>query len=52
MLNGLPVYSSLHCTPIYHHVELSTAAQKKSAFVMPFRKFEFKKVPFGLAQTP
>ena len=27
-------------------------AQEKFAFVIPFGKFEIKKVPFGLVQTP
>ena len=45
MLNGSHVYSSLDCTSGYHHIALSSKAQKKSAFMMPFGKLEFKKVP-------
>ena len=52
MLNGLTVYSSLDCTSGYHHIALSPEAYRISAFMTPFRKFEFKKVPFGLAQAP
>ena len=47
MLNGSVVYSSLDGTTVYHHIALSPEAQKKSAFVTSFGKFEFKKVPFG-----
>ena len=52
MLNGWTVYSLLDCTSGYLHIALSSEAEKKSAFMMPFGKFEFKKVPFGLAQAP
>ena len=49
MLNGSTVYSSLDHTAGYHQIALSSETQKKFAFVTPFGKFEFKKVPFGLA---
>ena len=52
MLNEPTIYSSLDCISGYHHIVLSPKAQKKSAFVTLFGKFKFKKVPFGLAQTP
>ena len=52
MLNGSTAYSSLDSSCGYHHIALSPKAQKKSAFVMPIGNFEFKKVPFGLAQDP
>ena len=52
MLNGSIVYSSLGCTCGYHHIVLSPEVQKKSAFVMPIERFEFKKVPFGLVEVP
>ena len=51
MPNSSTVYFSLHCTSGYHYIALAPKAQNKSTFVMPIRKFEFKKVPFGLAQT-
>ena len=52
MLYGTKVYSSLDCTSGYHHIGLSPGAQLKSAFVTPFGKYKFKKVPFGLTQAP
>jgi hypothetical protein len=51
-LKGSKIYTSLDCTSGYHHIGLSEQAQLKSAFVTPYGKFKFKKVPFGLAQAP
>ena len=36
----------------YHHIALGKSSQAKTAFVMPFGKYEFLTVPFGLAQAP
>ena len=36
----------------YHHITLDDDAIKKTAFVMPLRKYEYLNVPFGLAQAP
>ena len=33
-------------------MELSKSSQAKMAFVMPFGKWEFNIVPFGIAQAP
>ena len=35
----------------YHHISLDDDAIKKTAFVMPLGKYEYLKVPFGLAQV-
>ena len=51
-LAGLSIYSTLDLRSGYYHVALSEDSQKKSAFVTPMEKFEFRKVPFGLAQAP
>ncbi len=51
-LKGTKVYTSLDCTSGYHHIGLSEEAQLKSAFITPFGKYKFTKVPFGLAQAP
>ena len=51
-LHGAKYFTTLDLVSGYHHIGLSKQAQKKSAFVTPFGKFEFKKVPFGLAQAP
>ena len=48
-LEGSKVYSYVYCSSDYHHIALSDAAQKVSAFVILIGKFEFKGAPFGLA---
>ena len=46
------IYSTLDFRSGYYHIALSVDSQRKSASVTPIRKFEFWKVPFGLAQAP
>ena len=36
----------------YHHIPLDKPSIPKTAFNSPFRKYEYMKVPFGLAQAP
>ena len=36
----------------YYHIALGKDLRAKTAFVMPFGKYEFLQVPFGLAQAP
>ena len=36
----------------YHHIALDKDSIKKTAFVSPLGKYEYLKVPFGLAQGP
>ena len=43
------IYSSLDSRSGYYHIALSVDSQRKSAFVTPMGKFEFQKLPFGLA---
>ena len=47
----LNFYSLLDSTSGYHHIALSPEVQKKSTFVSPFGKFEFKELHYGLAQA-
>ena len=48
----------LHTSPLldlhtgYHHIPLDKPSIPKTAFNSPFGKFEYIKVPFGLAQAP
>ena len=51
-LQGSGVYSTLDMRSGYHHLVLSKKARPKSAYVTPLEKWEFKRCPFGLAQTP
>ena len=36
----------------YHHIPLDKPSIPKKAFNSPFGKYEYVKVPFGLAQAP
>ena len=36
----------------YHHIPLDNSSVPKTAFNSPFRKYEYVKIPFKLAQTP
>ena len=36
----------------YHHMALDDDAIKKTTYVIPLGKYEYLKVPFGLAQVP
>ena len=51
-LKGFKVYSGFNAQSGYHHMELSTKARSKSAFVTPTDKYEFTRCPFGLMQPP
>ena len=45
-------YTTLDLRSGYHHIALDEKSIRMTAFVVPFRKFEYLKVPFGLAQAP
>ena len=51
-LKGSKVYSGFDAQSGYHHIELSTKARPKSAFITPTDKYEFTRCPFGLMQAP
>ena len=51
-LNGATYFTTLDLQAGYHHIPLDTPSIPKTAFNSPFRKFEYVKVPFGLAQAP
>ena len=52
-LQGYKVFSTLDLRSGYHHIGLSDSAKPKTAFVVSgMGKFEFNRVPFGLAQAP
>ena len=47
------VFSTLDLQSGYYHIGLSDSAKPKTAFVVSgMGKFEFNRVPFGLAQVP
>ena len=52
-LQGYKVFSPLDLRSGYYHIGLSDSAKPKTAFVVSgMGKFEFNRVPFGLAQAP
>ena len=52
-LQGYKVFSTLDLRSGYYHIGLSDSAKPKTAFVVSgMGKFEFNRVPFGLAQAP
>ena len=51
-LKGAKVFSTIDLRSGYYHIALGKDSRPKTAFVMPFGKYEFLVVPFGLAQAP
>ena len=51
-LKGAKVFSMIDLRSGYHHIALGKSSRAKTAFVMPFGKYKFLMVPFGLAQAP
>ena len=51
-LKGAKVFSMIDLRSGYHHIALGKSPRAKTAFVMPFGKYEFLMVPFVLAQAP
>ena len=48
---GLHYFTTLDLRAGYHHIPLDKPSIPKTAFNSPFRKYEYVKVPFGLAQA-
>ena len=51
-LNGAKYFSTLDLRAGYHHIPLHKSSIPKTTFNSPFGKYEYVKVPFGLAQVP
>ena len=50
-LNGATYFTTLDLRAGYHHIPLDKPSIPKRAFNSPFGKYEYIKVPFGLAQA-
>ena len=50
-LNGSTHFTTLDLHTGYHHIPLDKSSIPKTAFNLPFGKFEYVKVPFGFAQA-
>ena len=51
-LNGAKYFTMLDLRAGYHHILLDKPSIPETTFNLPFRKYEYVKVPFGLAQAP
>ena len=51
-LKGAKVFSTIDLRSGYYHITLGKDSRAKTAFAMPFGKYKFLMVPFGLAQAP
>ena len=51
-LNRAIYFTTLDLCTGYHHIPLDKSSIPKTAFNLPFSKYEYVKVPFGLAQAP
>ena len=51
-LKGVKVFSTIDLRSGYYYISLGMDSRAKTAFVMPFGKYEFLMVPFGLTQAP
>ena len=50
--NGAKYFSTLDLMAGYHHIPLDKSSIPKTAFNLPFEKYEYIQVPFRLAQAP
>ena len=51
-LNGATYFTILYLRAGYHHIPPDKLSIPKMAFKSPLGKYEYVKVPFGLAQVP
>ena len=51
-LKGAKFFSTIDLRSGFYHIAQGKDSRVKTAFVMPFGKYEFLQVPFGLAQAP
>ena len=50
-LNGATYFTTFNLHAGYHHIPFGKSSIPKTVFNLPFGKFEYIKVPFGLAQA-
>lgn len=52
MMSGAKFFSTLDLTAAYNQVEVAPEDQHKTAFTTPMGLFEYKRMPFGLSNSP
>lgn len=50
-LRGATWFSTIDLSAAYHQVVLSPESKKLTAFITPFGRYQFKRMPFGLASA-
>ena len=50
-LCGAKIFTTLNLQSGYYHIGLNKESKAKTVFIIPFGKYEFNAVPFGLAQA-
>ena len=51
-LKGTKYFTTMDLRSGYYHIGLLKNSKAKTAFLIPFGKYQFEVVPFGLAQAP
>ena len=51
-LSKAKYFTTLDLRSGYHYIALDKQSIRKTAFCAPFGKYEYLKIPFGLAQAP
>ena len=51
-LKGAWCFSSLNIRLGYHHISTHPESRPKTAFICPYGKCQWKRVSYGIAQTP
>ena len=51
-LAGAKIFSSLDSSGAFHSLTISTASRDYTTFVSPFGTYRFKRMPFGLSNSP
>jgi len=51
-ISGASFITTLDCMQGYHQIRMHENSQEKTAFITPDGKYEWKRLPFGLASAP
>ena len=51
-LRGVKIFTSLDLRSAFHQMPLSDESKELTKFTLNFRKYQFKRLPFGLTNSP